>query len=367
MTNTMADLQETHYVVLGLTPKADTADIKKAYRRLAREYHPDVNGGSAYAEERFKKISAAYNTLSDPGKRLVYDMQLLNELMGDREPMSRQKYRTQTYQRRRHHSYHKRHSTHSTTQQYSRFVIWSMVIGVLILAFTIFYAFSSYQVNRIYDEAVRIREEDQQPSKALTYLLAKESTGFGYSASHYLMAAEISLYTRQDYQLAGDLATKGLGQDPDREERSALLFIIGKYEMYNNQTGKAFSTFKFAYNNGEGPDSALYAMAEIKTLKEHDYLGGIQLSDQLIERAPAFSHAWFLKAYAYHKLNQNDVAKEMVLKFLKAEPESGIGNFLLARIRMANESDQPAICEALYKAATGGYPVGKELKEQYCP
>ena len=61
------------YKVLGVDKKASQDEIKKAYRKLARQYHPDRNNGDAKAEERFKEISAAYDVLGDPDKRKQYD------------------------------------------------------------------------------------------------------------------------------------------------------------------------------------------------------------------------------------------------------------------------------------------------------
>ncbi len=61
------------YKVLGISKTATEAEIKKAYRKLARKYHPDVNPGDQSAEERFKTISEAYSVLSDPKKRIEYD------------------------------------------------------------------------------------------------------------------------------------------------------------------------------------------------------------------------------------------------------------------------------------------------------
>ncbi|HEY6327834.1 MAG TPA: molecular chaperone DnaJ, partial [Blastocatellia bacterium] len=62
-----------YYSVLGVSRDAKPEDIKKAYRRLARKYHPDVNPGDRSAEERFKKVSEAFEVLSDSKKREVYD------------------------------------------------------------------------------------------------------------------------------------------------------------------------------------------------------------------------------------------------------------------------------------------------------
>ncbi|MBI2974350.1 MAG: DnaJ domain-containing protein [Deltaproteobacteria bacterium] len=62
-----------YYQILGISRGAAEADIKKAYRRLARQYHPDMNKGEKKAEERFKEISEAYSVLSDSEKRKQYD------------------------------------------------------------------------------------------------------------------------------------------------------------------------------------------------------------------------------------------------------------------------------------------------------
>ena len=61
------------YVILGIGQSASVGDIKKAYRKLARRYHPDINPGDRTAEELFKRISEAYEVLSDPEKRGFYD------------------------------------------------------------------------------------------------------------------------------------------------------------------------------------------------------------------------------------------------------------------------------------------------------
>lgn len=65
--------KEDYYKALGVSRTASAEDIRKAYRRLARKHHPDVNPGDKSAEEKFKKISEAYDVLSDPKKREVYD------------------------------------------------------------------------------------------------------------------------------------------------------------------------------------------------------------------------------------------------------------------------------------------------------
>src|SRR5436190_22806285 len=69
----MATATKNPYEVLGVAKNASQDEIKKAYRKLARQYHPDRNPGDASAEERFKEIQGAYDVLSDPEKRKQYD------------------------------------------------------------------------------------------------------------------------------------------------------------------------------------------------------------------------------------------------------------------------------------------------------
>ncbi len=65
--------KQDYYKALGVEHSADADAVRKAYRRLARKYHPDLNPGDKAAEERFKKVQEAYDVLSDPKKRQVYD------------------------------------------------------------------------------------------------------------------------------------------------------------------------------------------------------------------------------------------------------------------------------------------------------
>ena len=65
----MAEAKRDYYEVLGVSKDADDATIKKAYRQLAKKYHPDMNPGDKEAEKKFKEASEAYAVLSDADKR----------------------------------------------------------------------------------------------------------------------------------------------------------------------------------------------------------------------------------------------------------------------------------------------------------
>src|ERR1700688_1825426 len=65
--------KKDYYEILGVKKSASAEDIRKAFRKLARKYHPDVNPGDKAAEEEFKALSEANDVLSDPKKRKIYD------------------------------------------------------------------------------------------------------------------------------------------------------------------------------------------------------------------------------------------------------------------------------------------------------
>ncbi len=78
------DFSQDYYEILGLTSNATSDDIKKAYRELAKKYHPDINRSST-SEELFKLISEAYEVLSDDAKRKEYDLYRKFELGEEHE------------------------------------------------------------------------------------------------------------------------------------------------------------------------------------------------------------------------------------------------------------------------------------------
>jgi curved DNA-binding protein len=86
-------MNESLYDILGVAKGASADDIRKAYRTLARKHHPDVNPGDAKAEDTFKKVSAAYDVLSDADKRKAYDEFGAESLRGGFDPEQARAYK----------------------------------------------------------------------------------------------------------------------------------------------------------------------------------------------------------------------------------------------------------------------------------
>src|ERR1700749_2625217 len=81
-------MAETPYELLGVKPDASPDDIRKAYRKLAKQLHPDLNPGKPEAEARFKTVTAAYDLLSDADKRARYDRGEIDESGAERPQYS---------------------------------------------------------------------------------------------------------------------------------------------------------------------------------------------------------------------------------------------------------------------------------------
>ncbi|NGX84114.1 J domain-containing protein [Aequorivita sp. KMM 9714] len=90
-----------YYKILGLTKSASEADIKKAYRKLARKYHPDLNPNDKSAEQKFKQINEANEVLSDPEKRKKYDQYGKDWQHADAFEKTRQQQGSQGYSNQR--------------------------------------------------------------------------------------------------------------------------------------------------------------------------------------------------------------------------------------------------------------------------
>jgi DnaJ-domain-containing protein 1 len=124
----------TFYQILGITSTATEAEIKMAYKQLAKQYHPDYNPGDLQAEENFKKINEAYQTLSNPIKRAKYDLQTFYTVQWEAEPVP-------AYSRRPHPRWER---WQQTKQEQTFYKIDQSYIKTQLLSFLIFMVIAGF-------------------------------------------------------------------------------------------------------------------------------------------------------------------------------------------------------------------------------
>lgn len=222
-----------YYHILGLSRQAGPLEIKAAYRKLALRYHPDKNPGSSYAEERFKEISQAYKTLSNPQKKAQHDLLLtyadLQAQLGMHAPASpdnRHRHeRERSYRRRPPQDWRYRPAS-SGLPKYHNTVATAWAFGIVFAIAMLVMGLSSYRAyqheQQIMEQTERAKRVSQQAEQlyrqesyahALKLLQAiDEQYKIPYNASrlkyevlHQLDKKADELFEQENYQQAASL------------------------------------------------------------------------------------------------------------------------------------------------------------------
>ncbi len=230
-------MASTFYEILGVSRNATEADIKKAFKELAKKYHPDKHPGEVFYEEHFKKINAAYQTLSDPQARKVYDLRLFYS-QNTPPPQNKQSTNQQqqnTYQRQQTYAqpnYQRPNTNNQKTRsaaeqkKLNTYYIY-IAIGaiVFILACSWFYNFMNEYTSREYFTAGLKEELKGNDIQAMNY----------YSAS-----LEKNMSNPEVNEKMGDIYTK-LSQNNSMELFYYNLELQTKYIEEDNASADMYS------------------------------------------------------------------------------------------------------------------------------
>ncbi len=180
-----------HYRTLGVAENATDADIKLAYRRLAKRYHPDVNAGARGAEERFKEIVEAYDILSDPVLRRTYDLKRKRrELYGSsstfiytpQPPPEKKDPRRKTYSPEDLERAQRRHRGRTMAQVARRKKLLAGMIVTFIIYLFAAAAFENWLEKKREEEAVALAKQLEEHAQA--ELLKKKNTIENYDSPY---------------------------------------------------------------------------------------------------------------------------------------------------------------------------------------
>jgi curved DNA-binding protein CbpA len=202
---------KSYYEILGIESKADSKTIKSAYKKMAFRHHPDRNPDDSAAETRFKLINEAYQTLSDPQKRYIYDLKLAGQWhepdfqQTEQTPRPQRPYRYQTYTR---YNYRNENRPRYVRKVHVPLAYRLKAYGVTALFLILFWlglsAFSRYTIHH---KAEELFEESTSYLKTGNYELAFYKLNQAINldktyAEAYFQRGLIELHFWKDYKYA---------------------------------------------------------------------------------------------------------------------------------------------------------------------
>jgi curved DNA-binding protein CbpA len=399
-----------YYHILGLSRAATQVEVKTAYRKLALRYHPDKNGGSTYAEERFKQISEAYRVLSDPRKKARHDWALEYENFQQSQPQAAWEHapagtttaaQTQRAGTRRRRgpmppAYNSRYNVIATAWAFGIF----FVIAVAVIGISLW---NSHRLEQ--QEAERAREAQE------VYLQAEKQFGQGNYGFALELLQNISSYAPGS-QKAKQLQTyilhtleeKGLqhyslGNYEQAAEDLQLLtnylteyrplvfaHLISSYEVLQNYEG-AIHAYKSVIKAEPRTIEARNRLAMIYAEHYKDFDTALQyyqqaselVTDQYkIEYGTAYAltvnpantpdshyqlHCGLAKVYITQGMLQQAESALKWAVFLR--PDEPLAYYLMG-IKHREAHDMPAACRAWQAAADKGYGQADSFLNEYC-
>ncbi|MDQ3537058.1 MAG: DnaJ domain-containing protein [Bacteroidota bacterium] len=352
------------YQVLQVPQDATQKDIKHAFRRLAKKYHPDKNAGNPHHEEEFKKLNEAYHTLSDENKKWVYDMSLFvqqNPSVSTSTPGYSSTYRR--YSRPRpYQSYNPPPPTTFSLKSYIQAAFFiAFLVFLVILCITLLNRYSSYYY---YQEAVKDYSKGRYQS-ALSNLDFSIRDFGNKSPEASTLAAKILIYNLQNYQDALSYLDKSISNS-NKEVRLAEIHYLKGLSLKNlGSFGEAYENYNRSVYYDQNFDSSYYEMGEINTFIFQDYQQALVNFNQLLKINSLFSDAYLGKGICYQKLNEHGLAVMNFEKFISLNSAEGTAYYLksLSEIELNNKN---LACQDLVMASELGIDEAKALNKSYC-
>ena len=385
-------MSQNHYQVLGVPPTAPAADIKRAYRRLATELHPDKHGGDRHYEERFKAVAVAYGVLSDPDRLAQYDYQV--QLAARRaeeqrravaeaaaggpsvykmpgQPAAAPPLRTRPPAGSRERHYQQRVPRQQV--RFNRQDFW-LVAGLTFLIFLFGISakivMDRVQANLYYDDARAAfakgqwQEAERQLDGALTlredHPAALRLRGqLRQDIDHDLAAA------RADYEAA--LLSEESPPLPPRET-ARVLYRLGRCQAGLHQPAAAELSYCRALALDTTLAEAYLARGENRLLdlrQPRPALADLRRGHGQLQRAGRPVPLPYLQAEgaALAHLARYDEARAVYFQALKTEPEDGRTLFLLGRLAQ-QAGDSASGCEFFRRGAVAGYSYAERAAAQ---
>ena len=377
---------QNHYQILGVAATAAPHDIKRAYKQLAMELHPDKHGGNRLYEERFKAVAAAYRVLNDPARRAAYDHQLRVAASRAAEVVRQQQYQASTQ-----HLYgvpmpppaplRTRPPAGSAERHYRPIVrqrkftrrdyllTFGLLGGLLLFVLTLKLTMDHVTAVSNYEDGLQAYGE-QKWETAHAYFTEALRFKPSYKEALRRRAAIDQLVTR-NYKAAQEDYLAALAGTEQTTERARLLFRLGQCQAGLGEADAAEQSLTYALALDSTQSGAWLARGEVRLFEQQRFSQAIHdLSVGLRQRAesgkPLPVKYLTYRGLAYYKLQDLPQARLDYRQVLEANPKNGQVHFLLGRVAQ-QEGNAPAACEFFRRAVRLGYVYADEARRQNCP
>ncbi len=363
----------TLYDILGISSTASAAEIKTAFKKLAKQYHPDKNPGSMWHEEQFKRVNQAYQILSDAQQKRLYDYKLEYELFNRQKTYSTPKERyhnTNEYQRppvTQKPPVARQYKTAGPIlkgKEFSESKINILVISYYVLIITLLGLYFNYRedikIRNNFDLAAEYEENGQYINaigayNAILLLDKKNVLAYEKNGEAKLKAGLGLLEALDDFDRA--IGYSALPGTPLLLKRARLYAQLTKYDL-------ALIDLEQILSRTDKIDSAYFYKAEINFLLQN-YEVSIPNYTAFIRTTPNSGEAHMRRAFCYFQKKSYQAALNDYNFTIKWQPENGENYYYRAFSKFALQ-DSSSACRDLHDSFLLGYNEAGKARSAFC-
>ena len=378
-------MSQNHYQILGVAATASAADLKRAYRRLVVQYHPDKHGGDIRYEEQFKAVAVAYGVLGDPGKRATYDFQLAQAARRLDEERRRQQHRPASQHvygvpmpppaplRTRPPAGSRERHYQNIPQKQPRFNgrDWLLTLvfvgGIVLVALAVKTTMDRISATSNYENGVRAYARGDLGT---AYTFLDEAVHFrpGYAPA-LRHRGELELLFQRDPRAArADFLAALQTPDLSPDAAATTYYYLGRSEARLAQPAAAEQSFSRSLAFDSTRSAARLARGEVRLLDLHqpgpaeaDFTAGLAQRQRAGQPLPW--HYVQLRGLARTALHRYTDARNDYFEVIRANPTDGRTHFLLGKLA-AHTGDSTAACEFYRRALALGYEYARVARER---
>ncbi|HVD99293.1 MAG TPA: DnaJ domain-containing protein [Cytophagaceae bacterium] len=368
----------TLYDILGVPSVATADEIKTAYKKLAKQYHPDKNPGSTWHEEQFKRINQAYQILSDINQKRLYDYRLeyeqflrqrpVNPRPGNTQYNTSQTYKkpsgnqTNTGQKRR--PVPKSSSTTIFGKDLSEKKINFFVVGYYVMLLSILGFFAHYRaefkIRKYFAEAARYEQAGSYYNAIELYNQVLSLDDENAEAYERIGSAKMKSQMHPANALVDFNRAIHLSDEPSAD----LMVKRARCYMMIHRDAQALEDLNYSLQQKELIDSAYFLRAEIY-YHFHDYSAAISDYTSFIKVIPSSGESHMHRAYCFYQKKNYQAALYDYNFTIRWQPENGENYYYRAFTKFALR-DSTNGCRDLHDSFLLGYNEANVAKTNIC-